>query len=108
MYSIDNFNFTGKKVLMRVDFNVPLNDNLEITDDTRIITAVPTIQKIFAEGGSIILLTHLGRPKGQFNEKMSLKIILPHLSKILDREVKFAPDCIGKEAKELAENLKTW
>jgi phosphoglycerate kinase len=106
MYSIDNFNFTGKKVLMRVDFNVPLNDNLEITDDTRIITAVPTIQKIFAEGGSIILLTHLGRPKGQFNEKMSLKIILPHLSKILDREVKFAPDCIGKEAKELAENLK--
>ncbi len=105
MYSIDNFNFTGKKVLMRVDFNVPLNENLEITDDTRIITAVPTIQKIFAEGGSIILLTHLGRPKGKFNEKMSLKIILPHLSKILDREVKFASDCAGEEAKQLAQNL---
>ena len=62
MYSIDNYNFAGKKVLMRVDFNVPMNDQLEITDDTRIITAVPTIQKILAEGGSIILLTHLGRP----------------------------------------------
>lgn len=106
MYSIDNFNFTGKKVLMRVDFNVPLNENLEITDDTRIITAVPTIQKIFAEGGSIILLTHLGRPKGNYNDKMSLKIILPHLSKILDREVKFASDCIGDEARELSKKLK--
>jgi phosphoglycerate kinase len=106
MYSIDNFNFTGKKVLMRVDFNVPLNENLEITDDTRIITAVPTIQKILAEGGSIILLTHLGRPKGNYNSKMSLKIILPHLSKILDREVKFASDCIGDDARELSKNLK--
>ena len=95
MYSIDNYNFSGKKVLMRVDFNVPLNENLEITDDTRIVTAIPTMQKIFAEGGSIILLTHLGRPKGKFNEKMSLKIIQPHLSQLLDREVKFAADCIG-------------
>lgn len=106
MYSIDSYNFTGKKVLMRVDFNVPLNENLEITDNTRIITAVPTIQKILAEGGSIILLTHLGRPKGQVNERMSLKIIVPALSKILDREVKFAPDCIGSEARELAKNLR--
>ncbi|PLX17070.1 MAG: hypothetical protein C0597_07400 [Marinilabiliales bacterium] len=105
MYSIDNFNFTGKKVLMRVDFNVPLNENLEITDDTRIITAIPTIQKIITEGGSVILLTHLGRPKGIINEKLSLKIILPHLSKVLGSEVKFAPDCIGEEAKELANNL---
>ena len=61
MYSIDNYNFEGKRVLMRVDFNVPLNDKLEITDDTRIVTAIPTIQKILAEGGSIILLTHLGK-----------------------------------------------
>ncbi len=106
MYSIDNYNFTGKKVLMRVDFNVPLNENLEITDDTRIITAIPTIQKILAEGGSIILLTHLGRPKGQINERMSLKIILPHLSKILDREVKFATDCVGKGTEKLVNNLK--
>ncbi len=106
MYSIDNYNFAGKKVLMRVDFNVPLNENLEITDDTRIITAIPTIQKIIAEGGSIILLTHLGRPKGKFNEKMSLKTILPHLNKVLNREVKFASDCIGKETQELAKNLR--
>lgn len=106
MYSIDNFNFSNKRVLMRVDFNVPLNEQLEITDDTRIITAIPTIQKIIAEGGSIILLTHLGRPKGKFNEKMSLKIILPHLKKVLGREVKFASDCIGKEAKQIAQNLQ--
>ena len=106
MYSIDNYNFSGKRVLMRVDFNVPLNDKLEITDDTRIITAIPTIQKIFAEGGSIILLTHLGRPEGQYNERLSLKIILPHLSKVLDREVKFADDCIGIKAEKLAKNLK--
>lgn len=106
MYSIDNYNFTNKRALMRVDFNVPLNDDLEITDDTRIITAIPTIQKIIAEGGSIILLTHLGRPKGKFNEKMSLKIILPYLKKVLDRDIKFAPDCIGEEAKEMADNLK--
>ena len=106
MYSIDNYNFSGKKVLMRVDFNVPLNEKQEITDDTRIITAIPTIQKILAEGGSIILLTHLGRPKGKYNEKMSLKLILPHLKKVLDREVKFASDCIGKEAENMAKNLK--
>lgn len=106
MYSIDNYNFTGKRVLMRVDFNVPLNENFEITDNTRIITAVPTIQKIFAEGGSVILLTHLGRPNGQFNDKMSLKILLPYLSKVLERNVKFANDCIGEEAENLAKNLK--
>ena len=107
MYSIDNYNFLGKKVLMRVDFNVPLNDKLEITDDTRIITAIPTIQKIITEGGAIILLTHLGRPKGSYNEKMSLKLILSHLSKLLDKEVKFASDCIGDEAKRLASELKS-
>ena len=107
MYSIDNYSFAGKKVLMRVDFNVPLNENLEITDDTRIITAIPTIQKIIAEGGSIILLTHLGRPKGKFNEKMSLKVILPHLIKVLGKEVKFAQDCISEEAQGLANELKS-
>lgn len=106
MYSIDNYNFEGKKVLMRVDFNVPLNNNLEITDDTRIVTAVPTIQKILTEGGSIILLTHLGRPKGQYNEKMSVKLILSHLSKILNREVKFASSCVGPETEKMAKELK--
>src|SRR6056297_3006871 len=106
MYSIDNYNFSGKKVLMRVDFNVPLNEKQEITDDTRIITAIPTIQKILSEGGSIILLTHLGRPKGEYNKKMSLKLILQHLKKVLDREVKFASDCIGEEAENMSKNLK--
>jgi len=90
---------------MRVDFNVPLNDKLEITDDTRIITAIPTIQKILTEGGSIILLTHLGRPKGKFNKDMSLQIILPHLNKLLDREVKFAKDCVGENTQMLADDL---
>lgn len=106
MYSIDNYNFTGKKVLMRVDFNVPLNDKLEITDDTRIITAIPTIQKILAEGGSIILLTHLGRPEGKYNSRMSLELILPRLSEVLGHKVKFAGDCIGLKAEKLAKNLK--
>lgn len=90
---------------MRVDFNVPLNDKLEITDDTRIITAIPTIQKILSEGGSIIILTHLGRPKGKYNKNMSLEILQPHLSKLLDREVKFATDCIGDKTQKLADDL---
>lgn len=106
MYSIDNYNFSGKRALIRVDFNVPLNDILEITDATRITTAVPTLMKIISEGGSIILLTHLGRPKGKFEEKMSLKLIVPYLSKVLDREIKFAPDCIGEEAQKIAKGLK--
>lgn len=106
MYSIDNFNFEGKKVLMRVDFNVPLNENQEITDDTRIITALPTIRKVLTEGGSVILLTHLGRPKGKFDEKLSVRHIVPYLSEKLEREVNFAPDCVGKEAEEAAANLQ--
>jgi phosphoglycerate kinase len=106
MYSIDNYNFNGKKVLMRVDFNVPLNENQEITDDTRIVTALPTIQKILSENGSLILLTHLGRPKGKYDEKLSVKHIVPHLSKILEREVKFAEDCVGEKAKKAAESIQ--
>ncbi|MDA3952308.1 MAG: phosphoglycerate kinase [Bacteroidales bacterium] len=96
--TIDKYNFEGKKVLMRVDFNVPLNENKEITDDTRIITALPTVRKILAEGGSVIFLTHLGRPKGKINDDLSLKHILPYLSKALDKKVKFASNCIGEEA----------
>jgi phosphoglycerate kinase len=106
MYSIDNYDFKNKKVLIRVDFNVPLNENREITDDTRIITAIPTLQKILAEGGSIILLTHLGRPKGECREDLSLKHIHKHLEKLLDRPVTFVPECIGKVAEEAAANLK--
>lgn len=106
MYTLDNYDFSGKKALVRVDFNVPLNEKLEITDDTRMKTAIPTLQKILADGGAIILLTHLGRPKGVYDEKMSLRHIIPHLSKLLDRKIQFADDCIGPEAKELAAELK--
>jgi phosphoglycerate kinase len=106
MYTLDNYDFSGKKALVRVDFNVPLNEKLEIADDTRIITAIPTLQKILADGGAVILLTHLGRPKGVFNDKMSLRHIIPHLTKLLDRKIQFADDCIGAEAKKLAAHLK--
>ena len=107
MYSIDNYDFRGKKVIMRVDFNVPLDEDRSITDDTRIITAIPTIQKILAEGGSIILLTHLGRPKGKHDEKLSLKHIHPYLEKVLDRKINFVTDCIGEEAQKAAKNLES-
>jgi phosphoglycerate kinase len=107
MYSIDNYNFSGKKVLMRVDFNVPLNDKLEIIDATRITTAIPTIQKVLSEGGAIILMTHLGRPKGKFREDLSLKILLPYLEKSFDRKIIFADNCIGKDAKNKADFLKS-
>ncbi len=106
MYSIDNYNFKGKKALLRVDFNVPFNENLEITDDTRIVTALPTIQKILSEGGAVILLTHLGRPKGSYDEKFSVKNIVPYISKLLDREIQFADDCMGEETREKSEKLK--
>jgi phosphoglycerate kinase len=106
MHNLDNYNFAGKKAIVRVDFNVPLNEKNEITDDTRMVTAIPTLRKILADGGSIILLTHLGRPKGVFDPKMSLTHIIPHLTKLLDREIKFATDCIGDEPKQLAAELK--
>ncbi len=96
--NIDRYSFEGKKVLMRVDFNVPLDENFEITDSTRIVTALPTARKILAEGGSIIFLTHLGRPKGKIDEKYSLKHVHPFLNKALDGKVKFVNDCIGEEA----------
>jgi phosphoglycerate kinase len=93
MQTIDNFNFAGKKAFVRVDFNVPMNDNAEITDDTRIRAALPTLKKILADGGSIIIASHMGRPKKNPDLKYSLKAILPHVSKVLGVDVKFAPDC---------------
>jgi len=84
--------------LIRVDFNVPLNEEYEITDDNRIVAALPTLEKILNDGGSLVLMSHLGRPKGQPSEKFSLKHIVKHLSATLNREVKFAEDCIGEEA----------
>lgn len=104
---ISNYNFAGKKALVRVDFNVPLNDALEITDDTRIRAALPTIQKITGDGGSAILMSHFGRPKGGPEDKYSLRHLLAHLSSLLGQEVKFAHDCIGEEAAQKASALQT-
>ena len=93
----DQFNFAGKKAFVRVDFNVPLDENFNITDDTRMRAALPTLKKILADGGSIIIGSHLGRPKGA-TDKFSLKHILKHLSELLGVEVQFANDCMGEEA----------
>ena len=103
--TIDQFNFAGKKAFVRVDFNVPLDADFNITDDTRIRAALPTLKKILADGGSVIIGSHLGRPK-KVEDKFSLRHILAHVSQLLGVEVKFAPDCIGDEARELAKNLK--
>ncbi|MBE0640427.1 MAG: phosphoglycerate kinase, partial [Bacteroidales bacterium] len=106
MHTIDNYPFQGRKVLVRVDFNVPLDASMNITDPTRIDAALPTIRKILAEGGSPILMSHLGRPKSGPEDKFSLRYLLPYLKKVLECEVKFAPDCIGEEAHSLASSLK--
>ena len=103
---IEDLDLRGKKVLVRVDFNVPLNDELEITDDIRIASALPTIKKIIAEGGSAILMSHLGRPKGEVNYKFSLKPAAIRLSELLGQEVKFADDCIGESVKKMVSELK--
>ncbi len=104
--TIDDLQLKGKKVLVRVDFNVPLDENLAITDDRRIVESLPTIKKILAEGGSAILMSHLGRPKEKKDLKYSLKPVQVHLSKLLGLTVKFAEDCIGDDAKSLAAALK--
>ena len=106
MIHIDNYDFTGKKALIRVDFNVPLDSNFNITDDTRMRAAVPTIKRVLEGGGSAILMSHLGRPKGERLEKYSLKHLVGHLKELLDVEVKFAPDCIGEEVKKMVDELK--
>ena len=103
--TIDQFNFAGKKAFVRVDFNVPLDEHFHITDDTRIRAALPTLKKILADGGSVIIGSHLGRPK-KVEDKFSLRHILAHVSKLLGVDVKFAPDCVGDEARELAASLK--
>ncbi|MDA3906490.1 MAG: phosphoglycerate kinase [Bacteroidales bacterium] len=107
MKTIDKINFNGKKAIIRVDFNVPLNNNFEITDKTRINAAIPTIKKILADGGSVILMSHLGRPKNGPEDKFSLKHLLPTLNQKLNTKLLFAPDCISDEAKLLADNLQS-
>ncbi|OFY87588.1 MAG: phosphoglycerate kinase [Bacteroidetes bacterium RIFCSPLOWO2_12_FULL_35_15] len=106
MKTIDDYSFKGQRVLIRVDFNVPLDAQYTITDDTRIRAAVPTIKKILNDGGSVILMSHLGRPKEGPTEKYSLKHIVNHLSKLLNVPVAFAADCIGNVAKSAANSLK--
>jgi phosphoglycerate kinase len=106
MKTIDSFDFKKKKALIRVDFNVPLNSSFEITDDNRIRGAMPTIKKILSSGGSVILMSHLGRPKAGYEEKFSLKHLVKHVSKLSGATVKFASDCIGNVPLELAKNLK--
>ncbi|MGV3504157.1 MAG: phosphoglycerate kinase [Adhaeribacter sp.] len=106
MKTVDQYNFAGKRALVRVDFNVPMNEAFEITDDTRIRAAVPTIKKILADGGSAILMSHLGRPKNGPTDKYSLKHIVPALSEAFGTPVQFASDCIGADAAELAAKLQ--
>jgi phosphoglycerate kinase len=105
MNTIDTYDFKSKKAIIRVDFNVPLNDKCEITDSTRIDAAIPTIKKILAGGGSVILMSHLGRPKTGPEDKFSLSHLLPYLKEKLGVEVKFADDCIGASAIEKASTL---
>lgn len=107
MSKFSDFNFSGHKALVRVDFNVPLNDKFEITDDNRMTAAVPTIQKILKDGGSVILMSHLGRPKDGPTDKYSLKHLVNHLIKLLGGiTVKFASDCIGSVAEDASKNLQ--
>ena len=106
MNTFSSYNFKGQRALVRVDFNVPLNDKFEITDDTRITATVPTIQKIIRDGGRVILMSHFGRPKDGPTDKYSLKHLVAHISSLLNREVLFAEDCIGAKTNELAASMK--
>jgi len=116
MSKFSSFNFSGKKALIRVDFNVPLDAEYKITDDTRIRSSIPTIKKILKDGGSAILMSHLGRPKGGPEEKYSLKHLLPHLQELLNENpdnpqqarlnILFANDCIGEQAEQKSKNLQ--
>ena len=105
MKTVDNFNFKGKRALIRVDFNVPLDEKFNVTDDTRIRAAIPTIKKILKDGGSVVLMSHLGRPKDGPTDKYSLKHVIAHLGELLGTNVKFADDCIGESAKKLSAEL---
>lgn len=106
MQNIDTYDFKNKRALIRVDFNVPLNSEFQITDTTRIDAALPTVCKVLSSGGSVILCSHLGRPKSKNENQFSLKHILPYLEKTLGIPVKFATDCMGEDAKQMSANLK--
>ena len=104
--SINNVDLKNKKVLVRVDFNVPLDENLNITNDIRIVSSLPTIKKIIEAGGKTILMSHLGRPKGEQKPEFSLKPITKRLGELLGKEVKLAPDCVGPETESLVNEMK--
>jgi phosphoglycerate kinase len=104
--TVGDIDVQGKRVLMRCDFNVPLDDDCNITSDDRIVKALPTIKNILERGGSLILMSHLGRPKGQRDEKMSLAPVVKRLSELLGKQVIFADDCVGAETKAKAESLE--
>lgn len=106
MKTINDFNFKDKKALVRVDFNVPQDADLKVTDNNRIQAVKPTIEKILNDGGSVILMTHLGRPKGKVSEEFSLKNILPEIEKVLGKSIKFSADCVGEEAKRMSAELQ--
>ena len=106
MKTIKDFTFKGLKALIRVDINVPLNEQMQVTDDTRIQSSVPTIKKILEDGGSVILMSHLGRPKGGPEDKFSLRHTINTLEKHLGQSIHFASDCISEESYELSKNLK--
>jgi len=104
--TIDDLTVKGKKVLVRVDFNVPQDENQNITSDFRIKAALPTIQKLLKGGGKVILMSHLGRPKGKKDPKFSLQPVADRLAELISNKVYFAPDCIGDEVTEMVNNLK--
>ncbi|MDQ1856810.1 phosphoglycerate kinase [Chryseobacterium sp. WLY505] len=106
MKTINDLNFKDKKALVRVDFNVPQDDQLKVTDNTRIVAVKPTVEKILNDGGSVILITHLGRPKGEVKDEFSLKHIVGEVSAVLGQEVKFVDECIGEKAEQAAADLK--
>ena len=106
MNTIENYNFAGKRAIIRVDFNVPLNENFEVTDDTRIRAAVPTIKRVLEKGGSVILMSHLGRPKKNNDEKFSLSHIIGAVEARLGVKIAFAGDCMGEKAAQMAAALK--
>ena len=103
--TVADIDVEGKKVLMRCDFNVPLDEDCNITSDDRIVKALPTINNVLSRGGALILMSHLGRPKGQRDDKLSLAPVAKRLSELLNKEVVFADDCIGADAKAKAQSL---
>ena len=106
MKTINDFDFKDKKALVRVDFNVPQSADLKVSDNTRIMAVKPTIDKILNDGGSVILMTHLGRPKGKVTAEFSLKNIVPEIEEVLGKKVQFCGDCLGQEALDMTQNLK--